>query len=65
MKNPILLQLDENTKIPIEDVTELASSIQKLETEILNIKIKSIVSGDAHPGGYIFELLEKTGVRRN
>lgn len=47
-----------------KDLAALASLIQKLEIEIFNIEMKNGgVGGDSHDGDFIFQLLEKAGVR--
>lgn len=47
----------------IRDVEELAEAIKKFQKEVLNIRIKSPVGGDKHPGDFIFALLERANVR--
>lgn len=47
-----------------KDVAELAGLIKKLEIEIFNIEMKSRVGDDCYDGDFIFQLLEKAGVRK-
>lgn len=63
IQNPNLLQEENLPSIRIDDISELAAAIQNFGTEILNIVIKGAIKSDSHPGGYIFNLLERAGVR--
>lgn len=42
----------------------MAALLQKFETEMHNIEMKALFGGDSYDGNYIFELLEKAGVRK-
>lgn len=53
--------LEMDIELRLEDVTKLAVSIQKLDTEISNIVLKS-PEGDPHDANFIFDLLEKAEV---
>lgn len=50
------------TKDDQSSVEKLSKIIEKLETEIHNIEMKSSFGGESHHGSFIFDLLEKAEV---
>lgn len=46
-------------------VIDLVSAVEKLGTELLNVGMENKMEKyETHDGGYVFDLMEKAGVRK-
>lgn len=64
IENSELLEKNGLNKKDLSSVKDLLKIIEKLETEIYNIEMKSTFGGESYHGSFIFELLEKAEVTK-